>query len=344
MIKKIADRLHSNNKGAFKKYRHGIRDAHAKSHGILRGELTVYPNLPEPYRQGLFATPRTYPVIARLSSTSGALRSDRARGVRGLGIKVIGVQGKRALPGDTANTHDFILVTHREFPFNDAHTYLRRGMPLAWLLARLPDPLLIFAGSVLSAVRPILKQIGRPLPMALEIFTEPNVHILGMTFFSSAPLRHGDYVAKLCVTPHSKSVRVLHGKPVPRDAGREAFTDMVVDFFRTNSAEYELQVQLCTDPVKMPIEDATVAWSELDSPHVGVAKITFPAQNPYSAKRQKFGDDVLSFNSWRGLDAHRPLGSINRLKKLVYEASSDFRHRVNKVPRREPESIAELPD
>jgi hypothetical protein len=108
LVKKIADVLHGNNEWAFKKYRHGIRDAHAKSHGILRGELTVYSGLREPYRQGLFAAPATYPVIARLSSTSGALRSDQTRGVRGLGIKVLGVDGPRSRPDDDATTQDFI--------------------------------------------------------------------------------------------------------------------------------------------------------------------------------------------------------------------------------------------
>jgi hypothetical protein len=43
-------------------------------------------------------------------------------------------------------------------------------------------------------------------------------------------------------------------------------------------------------------------------------------QHPDTAARRAFGDDVLSFNSWRGLEAHRSLGSINRLKKLVFEA------------------------
>ena len=344
LVKKIADALHGNNEWAFKKYRHGIRDAHAKSHGIMRGELTIYPDLPEPYRQGLFATPATYPVIARLSSTSGALRSDQTRGVRGLGIKVLGVEGPRALPDDTATTQDFILVTHREFPFPDAHAYLKRGMPLAWLLARLPDTALILTGKALGAAQTALKRVHRSLPTALELFSEPNTHILDLTFFSSAPLRWGDYVAKVCYKPLSVSVKAFQGQLVPEGAGKEAFRDMVVEFFRSNSAEYELQVQLCTDLAKMPIEDATVAWPEADSPHVGVAKLTFPVQNPDTAERRTFGDDVLSFNSWRGLAAHRPLGSINRLKKLVYEASSDFRHRVNHVPRMEPAGVADLPD
>jgi hypothetical protein len=53
---------------------------------------------------------------------------------------------------------------------------------------------------------------------------------------------------------------------------------------------------------------------------------------------------VLSFNSWRALAAHRPLGSINRLKQKVYEASSNFRHEKNHVPRLEPTDIDELPE
>jgi hypothetical protein len=57
-----------------------------------------------------------------------------------------------------------------------------------------------------------------------------------------------------------------------------------------------------------------------------------------------FGDDVLSFNSRRGLAAHRPMGSINRLKQKVYEASSNFRHEKNHVPRLEPTDIDELPE
>jgi hypothetical protein len=235
LVKKIADVLHGNNEWAFKKYRHGIRDAHAKSHGILRGELTIYPDLPEPLRQGLFATPGSYPVIARLSSTSGALRSDQCRGVRGLGIKVLGVQGARALPDDKATTQDFILVTHREFPFPDAYAYLKRGMPMARLLARLPDWAMIATGNVLGAAQSMLKRVHKSLPTALELFSEANTHILGITFYSSAPLRWGDYVAKVSYTPLSESVKALRHQPVAADAGKDAFRDMVVEFFHTTN-------------------------------------------------------------------------------------------------------------
>jgi hypothetical protein len=179
--------------------------------------------------------------------------------------------------------------------------------------------------------------------MTLAVFTPPNTQILGDIFYSSAPLRYGDYVAKLSVVPLSNSVTSLQDQPVPRAAGSDADRDEVVEFFRHNSAEYELRVQLCTDVKTMPIENARVQWPESASPYVGVAKITYPVQDAYSPERQVFGDDVLSFNSWRALAAHRPLGSINRLKLKVYEASSNFRHEKNHVPRLEPTDIAELP-
>jgi hypothetical protein len=343
LIEQIIKVLHWNNKFALRKYKHAIRDAHAKSHGILNGELTVYKDLDPQLRQGLFATPATYPVIARLSSTSGALRSDQLRGVRGLGIKVLGVEGERephmGLPGEPATTQDFVLVTHREFPFADMRAYARMGMVSAWILAWLPDTGL----GAISDLASVAAKVGLPVPATLALFAKPNNHLLGETFYSSAPLRYGDYVAKVAYTPLSDSVKALVNVPVPADAGRDAHRDMVVQFFDSNKAEYELSVQLCTDPVAMPIENASVEWSETASPYRGVAKITFDIQDADSPARRAYGDDVLSFNSWRTLKAHRPLGSINRLKKKVYEASSQFRHEMNNVPRAEPTDIAELP-
>lgn len=339
-IEKIIESLHKNNERAYKKFKHGLRDAHAKSHAILRGELIVNPDLPEVLTQGMFAEARSYPVIARISTTSGVLRSDRNRGVRGLGIKAIGVHGERAMkdPKDEPNvTQDFVLVTHEEFLFADAHAYRKLGMLSATLLARLSDRAL-WAGSELLGA---LKKVGLPIPQNLAVFVAPNRPILGETFYSSAPIRYGDYVARFKYEPTSPEVKALADQTLPRNPGQDEHRDLIMAFFERHSAEYTFSVQLCLDTEKMPIEDATKPW---DSPYLPVAKVVYPKQNPYSALRRAYGDDVLSFNSWRGLEAHRPLGSINRLKLKVYEASSDFRHRMNRIERHEPSDITELPD
>jgi hypothetical protein len=346
-ITNIINVLHSNNEWTFSKYKHGIRDAHAKSHAILGGKLVVDPNIAPELKQGLFAGKEEYDVIARFSSTAGAFRSDQLRGVRGLGIKVLGVgeEGeKRALPGDRATTQDLLLVTHREFPFADAHSYYTRGMPLAWLLARVPDKWLARLTQVLERTDAVISVVGLSLPMAAQLFILPNTPILAETFYSSAPLRYGRYVAKLELVPSAPELIDLQGTTIGADAGDDAHTTMVRNYISKYDAEYELRVQLCTDLAAMPIEDATVAWPESMSPHRRVATVTFQhGQDPYSAARQRYGDDVLSFNSWRALDAHRPLGSINRLKLRVYEASSRFRHDMNNVAPEEPTDISALP-
>ena len=60
----------STNRCAFERHRHAVRDAHAKSHGFLKGELIV-PELPDHLRQGMFTRATTYQVVIRLSSAPG---------------------------------------------------------------------------------------------------------------------------------------------------------------------------------------------------------------------------------------------------------------------------------
>jgi hypothetical protein len=343
-IARIVEKLHRANERVYRKYGHALRDAHAKSHAILLGELTVYDNLRPELSQGLFATPATYPVIARLSSTSGVLRSDQVRGVHGLAIKVLGVpHGERCLVDDTSNTQDLLLVTHKVFPFKDAKDYRRKGMLAAGLLVRFSDWQLAFLIWVLRVVKPVLGVFGKPLPLPLQVFIAPNDNMLGMEFYSAAPIRWGEYVAKFEVVPLSDNVKQFTDKPLSPTAGPEAYREMMVDFFSTEAAEYELRAQLCTDLGTMPIEDATVEWPESQSPYVPVAKLTYPKQNPYTDDRKYFGDEVLSFNSWRGLNEHRPLGPINRMKLRPYDASSQFRHQKNHAPSLEPEP-SDLPE
>ena len=56
--------------------------------------------------------------------------------------------------------------------------------------------------------------------------------------------------------------------------------------------------------------------------------MTLPPQD-FDTPAQNLQCDNLSFNPWFGLEAHRPIGGINRLRKAVYEAISDYRHARN---------------
>ena len=72
---------------------HATRSVHAKSHGVMRGTITVLDRLPPQLAQGLFATPGRYDVAMRFSTLPGDILDDSVSTPRGLAVKVIGVQG-----------------------------------------------------------------------------------------------------------------------------------------------------------------------------------------------------------------------------------------------------------
>jgi hypothetical protein len=331
------------NRFMFEKHRHAIRDAHAKSHGVLRGELQIYPNLPEHLAQGMFREARTYPVIIRLSSAPGAVSSDKMPANKGLAIKIIGVEGEKFLADQKDEiTQDFLLVNDTIIPTGDIKSYHDMQLKLEQL-AYTPEILQQTFANATNLATKALNAVGihpniNPLGPG-----DQNYHLLGETYHTLGAIRYGDYVAKLSLAPLSENVKALTCQPV--DVQEDGtWRDLVVDFFGTQGAEYELRAQLTNDLKTMPVEDASVEWPEEQSRHQPIGKIVIPAQDAYSPARRVFADDVLSFNPFHCLPEHLPLGSINRARIKAYETSSAYRHRMNAQPRREPRDINELPD
>jgi hypothetical protein len=80
----------------------------------------------------------------------------------------------------------------------------------------------------------------------------------------------------------------------------------------------------------MPIEDPSVLWREADSSFIPVAELIFPAQR-FNTPEQMAFCETLSFSPWNSLEAHRPIGVLNRVRKAVYTASSMYRHQQNQT-------------
>ena len=95
LISEIVGTMAASQRCAFERHRHALRDAHAKSNGLLTGALTVHADLPAALRQGVFAAPRTYQVVARLSSAPSDIHTDEIPAARGFALKLIGVEGER---------------------------------------------------------------------------------------------------------------------------------------------------------------------------------------------------------------------------------------------------------
>jgi len=113
-------------------------------------------------------------------------------------------------------------------------------------------------------------------------------------------------------------------------------------FLASHSAQFDIMVQKQTDPQRMPDDDPTVRWKPSLSPFVRVATLTIPRQVFWPApgmpeKILRATMDMVdmgertSYSPWHGLEAHEPLGDINRARGRIYKELSIFRHQENGV-------------
>src|SRR5262249_48761244 len=69
-----------------------------------------------------------------------------------------------------------------------------------------------------------------------------------------------------------------------------------------------------------------------DSRFRNVATIIIPHQEFATPARDRFCE-TLSFTPWHALPQHRPLGAVNRMRRVAYEAISKLRHELNGTER-----------
>ena len=316
-------------------YAHAVRAVHAKSHGVLEGEMTIHAGLPPELAQGMFATPGRHKVFLRLSTNAGDILPDSISLPRGLAMKVLDVDGGR-LAGAEGRTQDFIMVNGPVFQSKTADKFLS-GLKL---LARTTDRIVgtkKLASALLRGVRHAFEAVGAsPPPVVSSLGGAPNVEPLGATYYSTVPFRYGDYIAKFSMAPVSPAMTALTGKLVAIGGRENAIREAVQRQMGSVDAAWEFRVQLCRDIARQPVEDPTALWDETAAPFAPVATVRVPAQDSWDDAQVQAVNEGMRFSVWTGLEAHRPLGNINRARREVYRHSADFRARVNACPYHEP--------
>lgn len=332
------------------RYRHAYRPVHAKSHGVVVGTLAVLPNLPEPLAQGLFAQGRSYPVILRFSTNPGDMLADSVSSPRGLAIKVLEVEGPKVANHAGETTQDLVCINTNVFTAPDPRGFLEQIKSFDKKLD-IPEGVKQTVSLGARAANTVLKAVHLP-SATLEGIGASATHILGESFSTVSPLRHGRYVAKVGIAPGSENLKALTGASVDLREDYNALEELIKQFFRHNAAVWDVKVQLALAPDRpdqpekdkdFPIEVANQVWPEDKSPWQTVAQITAAPQDSYSDARQLFVDERLSFTPWHALEAHRPLGGIMRSRLKAYEEAAKYRAQRNERERAEPRSIAEVP-
>ncbi|MBU6958365.1 catalase family protein [Pseudomonas sp. CVAP len=298
-----------------------LRDAHAKAHGCVKAEVQVLADLTPELRQGVFSEAgKTWQAILRLSNGNAYPQFDSVRDARGMAIKLLDVPGTQLLKDQqNRSEQDFVMFSHPNFFVSNVAEYRQN-------VAAQADGKQVMA--FFPSWDPRSWQV-RHLFIALATLAPAPASPTQSTYFSVSPYKFGTANAKFRVAPDPGScpdyTLPAQNQALPnflRSAlNQQLSTDRV-------AACFVLQIQR-QDPTRyMPIEDTSIEWRESDAPFETVARIRIPAQD-FDTPALNLQCDNQSFNPWFGLEAHRPIGGINRLRKAVYEAVSDYRHTRN---------------
>ncbi|MGR0304390.1 LodA/GoxA family CTQ-dependent oxidase [Acinetobacter beijerinckii] len=292
-----------------------MRPVFLKAHGVAAAEFIIRDDLPENLRIGLFAeTKKKYPAWIRFSSDTTPTSTD-FKSTLGIGIKLFDVDGEKLLGNPHADTFDFIMQNFDAFFVDTAKDMCEFTK----------------AGVVDGDYTPYLNAHPKTSEL-LDAMAKPVASVLVSPYWSGLPFHFGEnqYV-KYKLEPTFYLDPPTHSPNDPSYLGQD-----LVQRLSQSETRFRFMIQLRTDPQRMPLDEATVVWSEYLSPPIHVADIVIPIQDISARGQAEYGEN-LAMNIWRVTQEHAPVGSIAEARKVVYAASAELPRNVNGVPLSEPD-------
>ena len=296
------------------------RGGNTKTHGIVRAEFIVHDDLAPELRHGIYAEPRSYRAWVRFSGPGPYITPDIDDvGFMSMSIKLMGVAGPK-LADDEKFTQDMFGVSTPTFVTPDT-----RANSELQVESLKNTQIYYFLNLHRSHVLDLIMQ-GLWIKTQSSPFEAPYFSCVPYLLGPSQAMQYSMWPLKKGRTPIPR----LPFRP-PNDYLREA----MVATLANEDVEFDVRVQLQTDPDRMPIENNAVLWPTRDSPRRSVATLYIPKQKFDSPSQLNF-DRQLSYNPWHCIAEHRPLGNQSRARRRMYETLSRLRHDMNGVPHYEP--------
>lgn len=290
-----------------------LRRTHPKTQAIVNAKFTVSRDIPQEFQYGIFANPKKYNAVVRLSNAAptegGEFRSDAIADTHGISIKLKGLE--------EGMSQDFLLNDHPNF------------------IAATPNELInfILGGAAVKQGQqinqlPVEQQKalirGITLTKASDTLTK---NPLDQTYFSQTPYKLGNGAVKYILKPRE----VNTPEPINAEDASYALREALVETLSTKNVYFDLFIQPQTNACTELIEDSSVAWkSEL----IPVATLTIPTQVINFDKQNK-QNEKLVFSPWNALPENQPLGGLNRARKVVYPPLTELRKELNKAAKKE---------
>lgn len=335
-----------------------LRDTHAKSHAAVKAHIDIFDidesaikrglaertALPQKLidgisiRQGLFARSGKYPVWLRFANGRPDVNSDSKGDTRSMSVKIIGVEGDRLPESYQSNAQDIITQNGDVFFVSSIASYfsfLRAAFrsnlrSLLWL---------IFHPRQFMA----LQRITRFAPQSLltERYWSGSAYALGLlpnpaaTCPTAASVTY-PAVIKYAFTPCQPEdpFRNLPRQKLNLPSGsvpENYYREELISALARPDARYcwNIGIQFQTTEA-MSIDNIIVPWSEQESPFFTVGRMHVEHQHIDFQRQFDFCEN-LTYSPWNGLKVHRPVGALNRLRKLVYPIVASYRLKKRSV-------------
>ncbi len=315
------------------------RDAHPKSTGCVDAVFTVNNDLDAKFRHGIFAEPgRSYRAVIRFSnSNENPTLPDRDPDGRGMAIKLFDL-GPNQVPivADPLSSltpradipfvapdymqlaggpsQDFVMISHPVFLVADPVGYRKviGNTDSASPLAAIVRPFIALEGLGVTGIR-----------NAMAITSLKIANPLAQRYWSMVPYRLGTGPTAIATKFSVLPVRFPADTAAPDPTDPDFLRHAMARSLDKGEAKFAFAIQPRTAP-SQPVEDPRIDWPETEAPFHTVATITVPKQN-FDTVPRNTACELLSYSPWHALPDHRPLGAVNRMRKVIYQYISAFR-------------------
>ena len=277
----------------------------SKTVACLHAKFKVQDDIPTNLKQGIFAKPATYD--AQLRFANATKQDDSKKDIRGLSIKLSGVEGE-SLYGNPG-TQDFIFNSYPALFVATPDDFAK------FIKARQNNKAFLY---FLNPLDPHLYSLKIVLKARAKINSPFDIR-----YWSTTPFQLGAEsmaAVKYSVTPCSANKTDQAVNP-----GENQFRAAMKSHLQHQTACFEFGIQQQTDVDSMPIENAAVIWDEQQSPFQTVATITIEKQI-FDSTEALSQCEKITFNPWQSLVEHKPLGRMNEVRREVYSTAAKIRN------------------
>jgi catalase len=281
---------------------HASRTLHAKMvAGIANASLVIDQALPADLSGSYFRAGAEVSVSIRFSNASGIPQPDGVPDMRGVAIKC-------QVPG--GGVHDLLMTNYPTSHARNARQFV--------------DFALLASGDKSTFPARLVEHFGQDEAQRMIANLSQGIRASGSLaaerFWSRGAVLWAGRPVRFQLRPDEGALATAEIHPAA-DALRDEFAERLAN----GPVRFRLALQRYVDEQLTPIEDGAVEWTEASSPPIEVATLVIPQQNILDAQGMARSGQVedMVFNPWNAPDEFRPLGNLNRVRRIVYGMSAE---------------------